>query len=869
MGARPQTIGPYSLGERLGAGGMGEVYEAYDERLDRWVAVKLIRPEAVENETSRERFRREARAAASLSHPSIVQIHDIVESGESDAIIMELVEGEPLSRRISRGPLPVSEAVRIGREIAEGLAAAHAKGLIHRDLKPENVMIAADGRTKILDFGLAKRLEGEASLTADQRVVGTFRAMSPEQARGLPLDHRSDLFSFGLLLYEMLSGVSPFEGISTLETLTRICGHRQTPLREIRPGIPEELSRLVDRLLEKDSSLRPRDAREVAAALARWGGTSSQASPASDDEPETLLDSPVVIPRAEAAERQQAAGGLSYETRWPRRRWLLAAGLLAAAGLILGLLFYYYHYPRPRSLLYVAVPRPTILRESAGADLLAASLRSSLLAGLLSVDGVRPLAPDQVDPIAGSPRDLARATAVDEIVTSDLSCDAASCVVSLSRLRGADGTLIWTRSFTVPIEQPYLGAEAVHGYLRQAYPARSSPADSGRLEVRPQDYTMYLKLFESFDKHREEEYSIDQILERLAAIRRGSPKFLEAFIFEAYMLQHRFRSGRDPRDLERAYDVLEQARKLDPDDPRVLSSTFEVAFLGEDLTRAAGALHELELLQPGDVLVQAQRARLLDRQGDSQKALALMRQAVDRLPSWKNLFWLADMEYRQGKIPEAREHLQLLLRRSPGNLTGSSMLAQLELFNGEPRKAAALYGDLVRRSPKFSYLANLGLAYLLLGDLDHSEQSFRRAWEQQPRNTFIVLNLADACYLLGRKPEAEALYRRTLELADQDPTARSNWQIFSTRAQALAHLGKSGEAVAAIQEAMRLAPANPQVAYETSLVYVLLGDHASASFNAERALKNGIEPRWFTLPWFDPLRGSAVLQRVRSGTVRN
>src|SRR3954447_10065670 len=252
MGSHPQTIGPYSLGERLGAGGMGEGYQAYDERLDRWVAVKLIRPEASENETARERFRREARAAGRLSHPSIVQIHDIVESAESDAIVMELVEGESLARRITRGPLPVGEAVRIGREIAEGLAAAHAKGLIHRDLKPENVMITPEGRAKILDFGLAKRLEGEASLTMDQRVVGTFRAMSPEQARGLPLDHRSDLFSFGLLLYEMLSGVSPFEQSSTLETLTRICTHRQTPLREVDPAIPAPLSVLVDRLLEKE-----------------------------------------------------------------------------------------------------------------------------------------------------------------------------------------------------------------------------------------------------------------------------------------------------------------------------------------------------------------------------------------------------------------------------------------------------------------------------------------------------------------------------------------------------------------------------------------------------------------------------------------
>ncbi|MFY9824156.1 MAG: protein kinase [Thermoanaerobaculia bacterium] len=275
MAAASPTIGPYTLEKRLGAGGMGEVYQAYDRRLDRRVAIKLIRPEQTENETARERFRREARAAAGLSHPSIVQIHDIVETDESDAIVMELVEGERLSQRIARGPLPVGDAVRIGREIAEGLAAAHAKGLIHRDLKPENVMITPEGKAKILDFGLAKRLEGEASLTEDQRVVGTFRAMSPEQAQGMPLDARSDLFSLGLLLYEMLSGKSPFAGSSTLETLTRICTHQQTPLREVNPAIPAPLSALVDQLLEKEPARRPQSAREAVSWLERSGSAAS------------------------------------------------------------------------------------------------------------------------------------------------------------------------------------------------------------------------------------------------------------------------------------------------------------------------------------------------------------------------------------------------------------------------------------------------------------------------------------------------------------------------------------------------------------------------------------------------------------------
>ena len=231
-----------------------------------------------------------------------------------------------------------------------------------------------------------------------------------------------------------------------------------------------------------------------------------------------------------------------------------------------------------------------------------------------------------------------------------------------------------------------------------------------------------------------------------------------------------------------------------------------------------------------------------------------MEEAARRLPSWRNLFWAADMELRQGKIPQARSHLHELLRRSPGNLTGLSLLAQIELVNGDPKRAVALYEELIRRSSQFGYLSNLGLAYLFLRDLDRAEQSFRGAWQKQPKNPFATLNLADACQLLGRKREAGELYRLTLRLAAEDPTADSNWQIFSTRAQALAHLDRSDEAVEAIQGALRLAPANPQVAYEASLVYILLGDRASALFNAKKSLTQGIEPVWFNLPWFDPLR---------------
>jgi serine/threonine protein kinase/Flp pilus assembly protein TadD len=264
----PERIGAYRLESPLGRGGMGEVFLAWDERLERAVAIKRIRQDAFVLGHQRERFRREARLAARLSHAAIVQIHDLVSEESGDAIVMEYVEGLTLSERIARGPLATAEAVRLAREIAEGLAAAHEAGLIHRDLKAENVIVTPSGHAKILDFGLARPVSWDGEmLTLHGALIGTCYAMSPEQARGEELDERSDLFSFGALLYEMLTGRSPFRGKDPLTTLQRVL-HEQPPLlSEVRSDLPLRLSSLVERLLAKDRNDRPRDALQVAHKL--------------------------------------------------------------------------------------------------------------------------------------------------------------------------------------------------------------------------------------------------------------------------------------------------------------------------------------------------------------------------------------------------------------------------------------------------------------------------------------------------------------------------------------------------------------------------------------------------------------------------
>ena len=269
-------LGRYEVVAPLGAGGMGEVWRARDERLGRDVAIKVLPAELSANPELLRRFEREARATAALSHPNILAVHDVGAHEDVPYIVEELLEGEVLRERLKRGPLPVQEARRIAQQIARGLAAAHEKLIAHRDLKPENVFITSDGTVKILDFGLAKVIDavplGEADTltraptgaTEPGRVMGTAAYMAPEQARGQPVDHRADIFSFGIVLHELLSGTRPFRGGTVNETIAAILKDDPPPLPQ---EVPAGLARLVLQCLEKDPARRSTSARDLVDAL--------------------------------------------------------------------------------------------------------------------------------------------------------------------------------------------------------------------------------------------------------------------------------------------------------------------------------------------------------------------------------------------------------------------------------------------------------------------------------------------------------------------------------------------------------------------------------------------------------------------------
>ncbi|HKI00708.1 MAG TPA: protein kinase [Thermoanaerobaculia bacterium] len=813
-----QELGPYRLLRQIGSGGMGVVYEAEDARLRRRVAIKLLPPELSRDPAAKERFLREARAASALDDPNICTVHDIGESDGRLYIVMAFYEGETLKERLQRGPLPAAEARQVAIQVCRALVRSHGAGIVHRDIKPANVMITGRGEVKVLDFGIAK-VKGDASMTRTGDSPGTPAYMSPEQARGAPVDGRTDLWALGAVLYEMLAGRRAFPADDRAVVFS-ILNREPEPLGRVRPEVPPALAQVVVKALAKSAEARYQTAAELLADLE----ASSVATP---------------------------------------RRRMLRTGLFLAAVLASALIFAAFRGWLPWSFwkpveLRVAVLRPVVTSVGKNPEVafVASEVVDAAIEGLLSFEGLRPIDPPEPDEKKGSEVERRRSADADEVLSSRLSCAGRWCRMTLRRLRG-DEVLATAKPFhfQVGVENAFQLDEGILVSLEQVYSGRSSSPGTSKRRVKPQDYAEYI----AFERRVDGGKSLGaEELVKLDALLHTSPDLLGAYLLAAGI-------ARRQRDFDRALGYAERAaaraEELARHDPRPLFTRLRIEVEGNQLDAAQVTLVQLADLAPGDVRVMSAEADLLEARGKLKEALVLRRKVAERRPTWRAILDLAVLETNLGESDSARRRLGALLKEQPNNQYAREHLARLEGLSGDLKRASALYEELIAAQPTRTSFTNLGFVRYLLGDPVGAAEAYRQALVLEPDHLSTRFSLAAALEAGGDKAQARRFYRtlaKELQAAPRLPDARTRM----LHAQCLARLGKSADAARLAEEVLEQTPEDIQVINQAAQLYAILGDGPEALHYTKRALKKGLRREWLTIPEFDSLKNNPEFQKL-------
>ncbi|MCP4900308.1 MAG: protein kinase [bacterium] len=824
-------IGPYRIERHIGSGGMGTVYLAWDDRLDRRVAIKSIHPSKELSEKRKERLRREAKAIAGINHPAITQVHDILTEGERDYIVMEYVEGRSLASHLigKDKQLPLDRAIDIARQIAEGLEAAHDLGIIHRDLKADNVMIDLSGRVRILDFGLAKSLvrdEEQDSLTEDGMVMGTSCAMSPEQVLDHDVDERSDLFSLGSLLYKMITGQHPFQGTDKSETMRRVTKHRQAPPSRFRPDLPMELDLIVDQLLEKKRNKRPSTAREVSEALAAL-----------------CVDSPTVTSDEASLNRITSE---ALRRRYARRTLATITTVITALVIIPGGLWMLNLSRRPPTLA-VAVLESTV-SEDVKDRLFVDAVQTSMVSAVASLEGLVAISPRSTRGLGDDPAKIAHAVSADSVLTSECTPHGNTWRIKMTAHSGP-GIVAGVKILDVPGDRLEILIGAISSSVRELFPQHRPNTSRFTSTASRDDWETYFQIRQRVT------YGLDyeSALADYRDLRTRSPHFIEPILGEISIARYLYQLNNDVTFLEQGQAALRDARSLAPTDPRTHRATAELAFAEGDYARVEEAITAGSLSSPADYWITEYEAHLANAKGDTKWARKILMEFSSRRPSWRSLYMLADHDYHNGRPADALIAFERALTFAPGQRSILAKIAEVSLLHGDLHRTVSLYEKLEEEDPTGAFLSNLSLAHMLLGNVEEATEKARMALELDSSKGLGMLNYADCLWMQGEHEESQVWYRKAMERADELAQA-DGAEALTIRSQCLAHLGQHKEAAAVAQQRLRLAPNDMSSHFDAALVFAVIGDRISAVVSAQRAIELGLDSRWLELPWFDPLR---------------
>ncbi|MGA9641169.1 MAG: tetratricopeptide repeat protein [Terriglobales bacterium] len=844
--------GRYEILGILGQGGMGAVYKARDRELDRLIALKVIRPELATDASILQRFKQELILARNITHKNVVRIFDLGEADGIRFISMEYVDGDDLRTLLRReGKFSPKETIAVIEQVCRALDAAHSEGVIHRDLKPQNIMREKNGRVVVMDFGLARSL-GESGMTQTGAIVGTIEYMSPEQALGTTLDQRSDIFSVGLIFYELLTGKAPYEADTAIASLMKRTREEARSASDVDASVPKPLSAIVSRCLEREPDNRYHSVVELLQQLTTW-----EANPAITAQALSKMIPHPIVRRSR----------LNLDLPGQSWMWIAGAALVIVLAIFSGRelvnrsettsMQIAQGIPSLKQGKYVAILPLKRVGDEKTLGYVADGIQESLAARLFQLQEVHVASATAVDQEAGKDLPLAKLAnklGVNLLLQGIVQGNSDQLRVTMSLDDATTGRRVWSQEFSGAAGDVLALEDQIYGNVSAALALKPTNEEQARVGSHPTEnvkaYDLYLqgrntlRNGHSQDAYKQAVGMFEQAIDK-------DPNFALAYTGLADSSLHMFSETKESIWAQKATLAAQQAQRLSSNLPEVHLSLGSVySFTGKN-TEAIAELKKALELAPNSDEAYRNLGDAYSRIGQSGDAIAAYQKAVAaNTYNWANHIALGKAYLDLGDSAKALPEFQKVTEIAPDNSIGFLDLGSLYLRDGKWSESIPQFQKALALSPDADTYSNIGTAYFFLKNYDQATKMYEKAVEMTPNDEVLLGNLGDSYRWSGHSDQAATAYGKAISLAFQE------LQVNPRSASIMGDLGllyaKKGDATNALQytsQARAIRPDDLPLLYSEVQVKALIGNREDALKSLRLALQKGYSAQE---AWNDP-----------------